>query len=202
MSLEPESITAAVSVAAVLVATIAILLQRRELRLQIEELNRQGDQLELQRIELAAQKDEHAKNVVIQDEIAAAGKNHGYLDLQIRLLLVMFEHPELRQTMGKGLYIDDENWKLHAYITCWMRLFQAGVLLGYSSIDLVEAELRDSIFSVASGPRWWRSVSQLWQVNAGTASDSDEAATMAAFVDMVERICCEAEGDLGPDADR
>lgn len=192
----PDWIQAIGSVLAILLAAAAIFLQSRELREQRKELSEQRRELSLQRQQLELQRLELARNVAAQERIAATAEDQHYLDLQIRLLLLTFEHEELGPLMGvPGTTGDRTDWMRFLYMTAWMRLFESGLALGLMAPETLEVELRESFFASDAGITWWRSSEYAWRADAelgprrGGARDD--------FIDLIERLCQEAEARPG-----
>lgn len=185
----PEWIQAIGTILAIFAASIAIFVQSRQLRSQRVELELQREQLELQRIELS-------KNTAIQERIAETASLNGYLDLQVRLIGLAFEYDELPQTFNLSGAPEDRNqWMPHLYFTAWMRLMQSGMALGLITEQTIEAEISTSLFESEIGIRWWRMVGHVWRTEAENLPLKD-AERRAAFVEIVERVCRDAEANL------
>ena len=190
MAVAPDWIQAVGSVLAILAAAAAIFLQSRELRGQQRELAAQRQELGLQRKQLELQRQELARNVVVQERIATTAGFQHYLDLQVRLLVLMFDHHHLARVFGVSESASNrEPWMRHVYMTMWMRLIDSGLALGQMTEESAEAELRQTFFASQLGIDWWRAVEQLWRADAEKLSGGAHVI----FVELLERVCQEAE---------
>jgi hypothetical protein len=178
-------------------AAVAIYLQSRELKEQRRELREQRRELTLQREQLELQRQELSRNVKVQTRIADTANYQLYLDLQVRLLILMFEQDELPAVFGlSGANDKRQSWMQHVYITAWMRLFQSGLVLGVQSAETLESELQRSFLSAQLGLDWWRDVEDLWRSEAAHAPPGREADQRVLFVDLIDRVVQETEDRL------
>jgi LAS superfamily LD-carboxypeptidase LdcB len=177
-------------------AAVAIYLQSRELKEQRRELREQRRELTLQREQLELQRQELSRNVKVQTRIADTANYQLYLDLQVRLLILMFEQDELPAVFGlSGANDKRQSWMQHVYITAWMRLFQSGLVLGVQSAETLESALQP-ILSAQLGLDWWREVEELWRSEAAHAPPGREADQRVLFVDLIDRVVQETEHRL------